>query len=77
MDKRQLGTVNYWNFSRGYGFIVLDTGEDVFCHASAILGNDTNKQLFKNQEVELSIVESDRGLQAREVLPLTEEFLKD
>lgn len=77
MDKRKLGTVKYWNYSKGYGFITLDTGEDVFCHASAILGDAENKCLYRSQEVELSIVESDRGLQAREVLALTEEFIKD
>lgn len=77
MDKRKLGVVKFWNFSRGFGFITLDDGTDVFCHYSAILGDNENKQLFKNQEVELTVVEGEKGLLAQNVLALTEEFIKD
>jgi len=77
MDNRRLGVVKFWNFSRGFGFITLDNGEDVFVHCTAILGDGENNSLYKNQEVELTVIEGERGLQAREVLALTEEFYKD
>lgn len=33
------GTFRHYNAEKGYGFIVSDTGEDVFVHASNIVGD--------------------------------------
>lgn len=77
MDERKLGVVKFWNLSRGFGFITLNNGEDIFVHYTAILGDGENKSLYRDQEVEFSVISGEKGLLAQNVLPLTEEFYKD
>lgn len=63
------GTVKWFNNEKGFGFITVDGGDDVFVHFSAIQG-DGFKSLEEGQEVELTIVEGARGPQAAEVTKL-------
>ena len=37
MDKRETGTVKFYNRSKGFGFIEPDYGKDIFVHQSALL----------------------------------------
>lgn len=60
------GTVKWFNNEKGFGFITVDGGDDVFVHFSAIQG-DGFKSLEEGQEVEFAIVEGARGPQAAEV----------
>nr|HAZ5016512.1 cold-shock protein [Enterococcus faecium] len=60
------GTVKWFNNEKGFGFITVDGGDDVFVHFSAIQG-DGFKSLEEGQEVEFTIVEGARGPQAAEV----------
>ena len=60
------GTVKWFNSSKGYGFIAVDGGNDVFVHYSAILG-DGYKELEEGQRVELEVAQGDKGLQANSV----------
>ena len=60
------GTVKWFNAEKGYGFISVEGGEDVFVHFSAIQG-DGFKTLDEGQEVEFEITEGNRGAQAANV----------
>jgi cold shock protein len=63
------GTVKWFNAEKGYGFIQVDGGEDVFVHFSAIQG-DGFKTLEEGQAVEFEITEGNRGPQAANVIKL-------
>jgi len=60
------GTVKWFNNNKGYGFIEVENGDDVFVHYSAIQGEGF-KTLDEGQVVTFDIEESDRGLQAANV----------
>jgi len=61
------GTVKWFNDSKGYGFIERTGGDDVFVHFSAIVG-DGFRTLSEGQAVEFEVKETDRGLQAANVV---------
>ncbi|WP_422657669.1 cold shock domain-containing protein [Paenibacillus sp. EC2-1] len=63
------GTVKWFNAEKGYGFISVDGGEDVFVHFSAIQG-DGFKTLEEGQAVEFEITDGNRGPQAANVTKL-------
>ncbi|HMZ06332.1 MAG TPA: cold-shock protein [Anaerolineales bacterium] len=69
MSERIVGTVKWFNATKGYGFIGRDGGEDVFVHFSAIQ-MDGYRKLEANQQVEFSIEEGPKGLQAANVTPV-------
>jgi len=60
------GTVKSFNADKGYGFIAVDGGRDVFVHFSAIQ-MDGYRSLEEGQRVEFDIENSDRGPQASAV----------
>ena len=60
------GTVKWFNVDKGYGFIAVDGGRDVFVHFSAIQ-MDGYRSLEEGQRVEFDIEQSDRGPQASAV----------
>jgi CspA family cold shock protein len=62
-----LGTVKWFNGSKGYGFIEREDGDDVFVHYSAILGEGF-RNLEEGQRVEFVIEQGDKGLQAAQVV---------
>jgi len=67
MSERLTGTVKWFNATKGYGFIGHDGGEDVFVHFSAIQ-MDGYRKLEAEQQVEFSVEEGPRGLQAANVV---------
>ena len=69
MTDRVMGTVKWFNAVKGYGFIGRDEGEDVFVHYSAIR-SDGYRKLLEGQQVEFSIEDGPKGLQAADVDPL-------
>jgi len=65
----QSGKVKWFNNEKGYGFLEVEGGEDVFVHFTAIQG-DGYKSLEEGQEVSFDIVEGNRGPQAANVVKL-------
>lgn len=69
MTEKETGTVKWFNDAKGYGFIARESGDDVFVHHSAILGEGF-RSLSENQRVEFSVEQGPKGLQAVEVIAL-------
>jgi CspA family cold shock protein len=63
------GVVKWFNAEKGFGFIQLEEGNDVFVHYSAIQ-EEGFKTLEEGQEVSFEIVEGERGPQAANVTKL-------
>jgi CspA family cold shock protein len=57
------GTVKWFNSEKGYGFIAVDNGSDVFVHYSAIQ-MDGYKALEDGQRVEFDVTQGPKGPQA-------------
>ncbi|GIN91978.1 cold shock protein CspD [Siminovitchia terrae] len=62
----QNGKVKWFNNEKGYGFIEVEGGDDVFVHFTAIQGEGF-KTLEEGEEVSFEIVEGNRGPQAANV----------
>jgi CspA family cold shock protein len=65
------GKVKWFNESKGYGFIAIEDGEDVFVHYNSIQGEGF-KTLMEDQEVEFDIVAGNKGNQAQNVKIVSE-----
>ncbi len=65
----QNGKVKWFNNEKGFGFIEVEGGDDVFVHFTAIQGEGF-KSLEEGQEVSFEIVEGNRGPQAANVVKL-------
>lgn len=63
----QQGTVKWFNGDKGFGFISVDGGEDVFVHFSAIQSNGF-RSLDEGQRVELDVTDGPKGAQAANVV---------
>ncbi|MBA2477361.1 MAG: cold-shock protein [Actinomycetota bacterium] len=63
------GTVKWFNAEKGYGFIAVDGGDDLFVHYSAIQ-TDGFKTLDEGQRVEFEFSQGPKGPQADTVRPV-------
>jgi CspA family cold shock protein len=57
------GTVKWFNTQKGYGFIEMDGGNDVFVHQSEIQSHGF-RSLDEGQRVEFEVRQGDKGKQA-------------
>ncbi|NWF72047.1 MAG: cold shock domain-containing protein [Nitrospirae bacterium] len=63
------GTVKWFNDRKGFGFIRLEGGDDVFVHYSALQGEGF-KTLKEGESVEFEVVQGAKGPQASNVLKM-------
>ena len=63
------GKVKWFNDKKGFGFISLESGNDVFVHHSEIQGSGF-KTLKEGQDVEFEIAQGPKGDKAVNVVPL-------
>ena len=63
---KEVGSVKWFNASKGFGFITRDSGDDIFVHFRSIRG-EGHRVLHDGQRVEFAISEGDKGLQAEDV----------
>jgi len=69
VSEKETGTVKWFNDAKGYGFISREGSDDVFVHHTAIQ-MDGFKSLHEEQQVEFSVEQGDKGLQAVDVRPI-------
>ena len=58
------GTVKFFNFSKGYGFITTEEGFDVFVHSSAL---NEGTSISDGDNVEFEVQEGETGKSATNV----------
>ena len=65
IDKKISGTVKWFNYRAGYGFIIRDDGrDDVYVHHTAILNSIVNEEkasVGDGEHVEFDVVLGDKG----------------
>ncbi len=64
------GRVKWFNEKKGFGFISVENGNDVFVHFSAIK-RDGFKSLYEGDEVEFEVTNGPKGPQATNVVVLS------
>jgi CspA family cold shock protein len=63
------GIVKWFDEKKGYGFITVEDGKDVFVHFSAIEGGGF-RTLREGQSVTLEVTQGQKGPQAQNVRPV-------
>ena len=67
MAERVIGTVKWFNSTKGFGFIERSNGNDVFVHYSEIKTTGY-RSLQEGQRVEFTVVDGQKGPQAQNVV---------
>ncbi|MCG9483189.1 cold-shock protein, partial [Acinetobacter pittii] len=60
MSNTAIGTVKWFNETKGFGFIQQDTGPDVFAHFKEISSSGF-KTLYEGQRVTFNIAQGQKG----------------
>lgn len=69
--KQMTGLVKWFNTRRGYGFIQIDNGSDVFVHYTSIISEDGEfRDLYEGQRVRFELRDGKKGPVAMNVLVL-------
>lgn len=62
--------VKWFNDAKGFGFIEYGDGKDIFVHYSEIRMAGY-KKLEQASDVEFDLIHTDKGLQAKNVIPIS------
>ncbi len=68
-EERESGVVKWFNGAKGYGFISRESGDDLFVHFNEIQ-SEGYRDLNEGDKVEFTVAESEKGLQAKEVIKI-------
>jgi cold shock CspA family protein len=71
---RETGTVKWFNRNKGFGFVIRESGQEIFVHQRSIrmIGEGDNRRrpnLKDGQSVTFVVAEREKGLQAEDVVP--------
>ncbi|RJE69511.1 cold-shock protein [Acinetobacter oleivorans] len=67
MSNTAVGTVKWFNETKGFGFIQQDTGPDVFAHFKEISSSGF-KTLYEGQRVSFNIAQGQKGPSAINII---------
>ncbi|MCU4334166.1 cold-shock protein [Acinetobacter pittii] len=67
MSNTAIGTVKWFNETKGFGFIQQDTGPDVFAHFKEISSSGF-KTLYEGQRVSFNIAQGQKGITATNII---------
>jgi cold shock CspA family protein len=72
---RESGTVKWFNRTKGFGFVIRESGEEIFVHQRSIRtsGDERRPVLKDGQHVNFVVVQREKGLQAEDVVPAEQE----
>lgn len=62
-----IGVVKWFSPKKGYGFLTMDDGQEVFVHYTAIDGNGF-RSLEQGEQVRFDVAQGPKGLQAAKVM---------
>lgn len=65
-SKKSSGTVKWFDPRKGIGFILNESGQDVFVHYRDIVSDERYKRLKEGEQVEFVQVKTDKGWKAAE-----------
>ena len=67
MEEKFTGTVKWFNTSKGFGFILMEDGREVFVHYTDIV-SDGFRNLAEGDKVSFKLTDTGKGLRASEVI---------